>query len=468
MEGYRPVHRLSPLLRVWGTLVALATLLAFNFSKPIYRWLQEDHVRGNQVLWIIGGVVAALVFVVGISQIWWRRSGFKITDEEIETRRGVLNNEIRTVRFDRVQAVDVIEQFAPRLAGLASVRIEAAGNATAAVDITYLPLEEAEEVRSEILDRIRERQPGFKVKGEDDAGEGDGADALVAPIPMHRSLIGTAFQMSALFTLAWAMVPLMTELTAAAIIPVAIGFLPRIWRTIDQSWRFTSTTDGNMFYLTYGLANRRSQSVPRDRVHAVQVRQPMFWRLFGWWTVSVVVAGYGSESNRATGTSKLLPVGTWEQARDVVDALGPLTFDELVDLDDVDYRSPRSARWISPIDWKRQTVKVRPGVVAVTAGTIGRWYQMVEIPHIQELSYEQGVVQRKLGLAGIDLDLVPGAFSMSCRDMEVGEALEVVDRLRARQLPPMQPVAWEDGSSSLDEHRAPAAGPGWPEAAQRD
>ena len=180
----------------------------------------------------------------------------------------------------------------------------------------------------------------------------------------------------------------------AAILPVAIGFLPRIWRTIDQSWRFTSSTDGNMFYLTYGLANRRSQSVPRDRVHAVQVRQPMFWRLFGWWTVSVVVAGYGSERNNSTGTSKLLPVGTWQQAREVVDALGPLTFDELIDLSNVDYRSPRNARWVSPIDWKRQTVKVRPGAVAVTAGTIGRWYQMVDTPHIQELSFERGVIQR--------------------------------------------------------------------------
>lgn len=467
MESYRPVHRLTPLLRVWTVVVALATLALFNFTKPVLRWLREENVGALEVAWALGALVVALIVIFGISQIWWRRSGFRITDEEIETRRGVLTQEVRRARYDRVQAVDVVESFAPRLAGLASVRIEAAGSSSAGLDITYLPLEEAEEVRREILRNIRRTQPDSKV-GRAESVEEETNGELVPAIPMHRSLIGTAFQMSAVITLAWAAVPLMTDLSAAAIVPVAIGFLPRIWSTIDQSWRFTSTTDGNMFYLTYGLANRRSQSVPRDRVHAVQVRQPMFWRLFGWWTVSVVVAGYGSERNKSTGTSKLLPVGTWEQARQVVDALGPLTFDELVDLDDVDYRSPRSARWVSPIDWKRQTVKVRPGVVATTAGTIGRWFQMVEIPHIQELSFEHDVVQQKLGLANVDLDLVPGAFSMSCRDMRYEDAVELVDKLRTRELPPMQPVSLPHGSDLLDEHRPTATGPGWVEATQRD
>ena len=480
MEGYRSVHRLTPLLRVWTFGVALVTIALFNFTKPVFRWLKEENVGAIELAWVLGGLVAALLVIFGISQIWWRRSGFKLDDEAVETRRGVLTNEVRTVRYDRMQAVDVVESFAPRMVGLASVRIEAAGSATAGLDITYLPLEEAEEVRREILHHIRATQPNTQIGKRTEGEDGDGARELVAPIPIQRSLIGTAFQMSALITLAWAAVPLMTDLTAAAILPVAIGFLPRIWSTIDQSWRFTSSTDGNMFYLTYGLANRRSQSVPRDRVHAVQVRQPMFWRLFGWWTVSVVVAGYGSEGNKSTGTSKLLPVGTWQQARDVVDALGPLTFDDLIDLSNVDYRSPSNARWVSPIDWKRQTVKVRPGVVAVTAGTIGRWYQMVDTPHIQELSFERGVIQRRLGLAGVDLDLVPGAFSMSCRDMRVEDANELVNTLRARQLPPMQPVALphdselpgelpgEDPNSALDEHSEAATGPRWPEPTQRD
>ncbi|MBA1836820.1 PH domain-containing protein [Corynebacterium sp. zg912] len=431
MEGYRQVHRLTPLLRVWTFALALATIALFNFTMPIYHWAQRENVGVSDIAWAAGGVVAALAVIFAVSQIWWRRSGFKIGEDEVEVRRGVLTNQVRAARFDRIQAVDVIESFAPRLFGLASVRIEAAGNSQSAIDITYLPHDEAEEVRAQLLRRIGGAQKQLPI----DATFGP---HLVPPVPIHRSLIGTALQMSTLFTIAWAVVPIWTDLSAAAIIPVVVGFLPRIWRTIDQSWRFTCTKEGEMFHLTYGLANRRRQAVPRSRIHAVQLRQPIFWRLFGWWTVSVLVAGYGSERNQATGTSKLLPVGTWEQAMAVADAIGPLTGSDLTDLSTADYCSPRNARWISPIDWKRQTVKVRDGAVAVTAGRLGRWYQMVETPHIQELAFEQGPLQRSLGLANVDLDLVPGPFSVSLRDVGEGQAREIVDKLRARKLPPMQ------------------------------
>ena len=86
---------------------------------------------------------------------------------------------------------------------------------------------------------------------------------------------------------------------------------------------------------------------------------------------------------------------------------------------------------------------VRNGAIAATAGRIGRWYQMVDIPHVQELSYEQGPLQRKLGIADVDLHLVPGAFRVACRDMEEGAAREVVDKLRARKLPPLSDPADE-------------------------
>lgn len=434
MEGYRNVHRLSPILRVWAFVLGLATLAAFNFTMPIYNWLQEENVGLSQVAWVLGGFVLFLLVAFGLSQLWWSRTGFIVGEEEVETRRGLLTNQVRTARYDRIQAVDVVEPFAPRIFGLAAVRIEVAGAASAGLDISYLPRAEADEVRGEILRHIaREGSAAQLYEVEQD-------EYLVPPIPISRSLVATTAQMSTLFTLAWSTVPLWTDLTAAAIVPVVVGFFPRIWRTIDSSWRFNSKKDGEVFHLNYGLANRRRQAVPRARIHAVQLRQPMFWRFFGWWTVSVTVAGYGSERNKTTGTSKLLPVGTWQQAKQVVEAVGPLSIEELTDLEHATYRSPRRARWVSPIDWQRQTVTLRPdlGVVHLTVGRVGKWFQAVEIPHIQEISYERTPTQRPVNLATVDLTMVPGSFKMSCRDMDTADALELVDQLRTRELPPMQ------------------------------
>ena len=160
--------------------------------------------------------------------------------------------------------------------------------------------------------------------------------------------------------------------------------------------RFNATRADGVFHLTYGLANRRRQAVPEHRIHALQLKQPLLWRPFGWWTVSVTTAGYASERSNATGTSKLLPVGTWEQAVAVVDAVGPLTAAQLTDLSAADYVTPRRARWVSPIDWRQQTATVRGGVAVTTFGRLTRRFHMVTVPHIQELTMKQGPLQLSL------------------------------------------------------------------------
>lgn len=152
---YRRVHRLSPLLRVWATLLALAAIAAFNFTMPIYNWLSEGDYGLTAAAWALGAVILALLMIFGVSQLWWARTGFRVDDEEIEMRRGVLTTQIRTARYDRVQAVDLVEPFAPRLFGLAGVRIEAAGGAQANIEIAYLTRAEAEALRKEILARMQ-------------------------------------------------------------------------------------------------------------------------------------------------------------------------------------------------------------------------------------------------------------------------------------------------------------------------
>ncbi|GAA1176208.1 Bacterial membrane flanked domain protein [Corynebacterium glaucum] len=455
---YRRVHRLSPVLQVWTTLLALLAILVFNFAAPLWRWLGDENYSARQLLWPIAAVVVALVVVVGVSQLWWSKTGFRVGAEEIEHKRGVLHNQVRTARYDRIQAVDIVEPLAPRLFGLAAVRIEVAGGVNAAVNIAYLPREEAEELRGEILARIATKGPNAPMAEEAaeelalDGLASEGSEArvsasagaprknyLVPPIPIGRSMVATVFQFSTIATVAASLVPLLTDLTLAAIVPILVGFVPLIWRTIDQSWRFNASFDGEVFKLRYGLANRRRQAVPHERIHAVQLKQPLLWRPFGWWTVSITSAGFGAEASAATGTAKLLPVGTYEEAVAVVGAVGPLSADALTDLSRADYASPRRARWVSPLDWKSQTATVRDGVALTSFGRLTRRYQMVKAPHIQELSYEQGPLERRLGLASVRFDLVPGLVKMTARDLDDADARALLEALRARRLPPMHP-----------------------------
>ncbi|QYH20199.1 PH domain-containing protein [Corynebacterium aquatimens] len=434
---YRRVHRISPLLRVWGAALTLVALAVFNFAGPLYAWFLDEQVGWMQVLWAVGGIVLAVLVIFGASQLWWSRTGFRVGPEELEFKRGVLTNQVRTARYDRIQAVDVVEPLAARIFGLAAVRVEVAGGINAAIEIAYLSREEAEALREEILGRIAAKAPEGGLAQELQERETPEHDYLVPPIPMSRSLAAAALQFSTLFTVVSATAPLWTDVSLAAVVPVLVGFIPIIWRTIDQSWRFNATRADGVFQLTYGLANRRRQAVPEHRIHALQLKQPLLWRPFGWWTVSVTTAGYASERSNATGTSKLLPVGTWEQAVAVVDAVGPLTAAQLTDLAAADYVTPRRARWVSPIDWRQQTATVRGGVAVTTFGRLTRRFHMVTVPHIQELTMKQGPLQRALKIADVRFDLVPGPVKMTARDVDEGAARVLVDTLRARELPPL-------------------------------
>ena len=457
--AYRRVHRLTPFLRAWAFAAALATILVFNFTTTLLKGLQ----RGTGESWslvemaqVAGVVVAVIVLALALSQLWWFRIGFRLGEDEVEMRSGLISTKVRATRYNRIQAVDVIEPFAPRLFGLAAVRVEAAGGSDSAIEIGYVSRSEADALRRELLQRIAAEGPDAEMSpaeaekaaatpsGATSATSGTyattpAAPALISPIPVARSLAGAALRLSTVFTVAMSVLPVLTEVTFAVVFPVLVGFIPQIWNQVDQSWRYTATLDKGVLNLSYGLANRRRQAVPLDRIHAVRLYQPMLWRPFGWWAVSVNIAGYGSETNKKSGTSRLLPVGSYEQAVELITAISPLT-PEHVATPEWDIRSPTRARVPSPIDASRQALSLRPAadgsVWATTShGLLSRRFEFIDVSHIQEITYRQGPVQRMMNLAHVRFDLVPGPVKMTARDLDTADAWAVVAELSARELP---------------------------------
>ncbi|SDS45591.1 putative membrane protein [Corynebacterium timonense] len=437
----RRVHRLTPIIRGWGIVFALAAIALVNGLEPLFTWARDGNLGAAVLLRGLGVFVAGLLVFAAVSQLWWAKMGFGLGEEEVGVTRGVVTNHVRTVRYDRIQAVDVVEPLVARIFGLAAVRVEAAGGGDSAVEIAYVPKQEAEELRAEIMHAVA-REGGGAESGAGDADHDDDAtDYLVEPVPIRRTLIGAALQLGTIAAAVVVAIPLLTDLTAGAAVVVLVGAVPPLWRMIDQSWRFHSVQGGEsseVLTVTYGLANRRRQLVPLERIHAVSLTQPPLWRLLGWWEVKVNVAGYKIDGDG--GTLTLLPVGTLDQALAVVDALSPLDAPAFEDLDPasatVDVRSPRRARWVSPLDYARQSLTMSGAdAVVVTWGRVSRRFAVVEAPHIQELTLKQGPLQRAAGLASVRLDLVPGPVSATVRDVDEGEARRVVDTLRGRVLP---------------------------------
>jgi putative membrane protein len=157
---------------MWAALVGVAAVIVFQQAESL-RWAWdriEDSPLPGVVVIPAALVVLVVVFLLGwlLSWPWWRATRWRVGEEEISVRRGVLSTQLRTARFDRVQAVDLVEPLAPRLFRLAGVKVETAGGADSAVSVEYLPRVQAEELRDALLGRVR-RRPNEVASDRDDA-----------------------------------------------------------------------------------------------------------------------------------------------------------------------------------------------------------------------------------------------------------------------------------------------------------
>ena len=434
--NFRRVHRLTPLLRLWSVILALIAAFALNLNmealRDIFAFITGEH-RGEALrdtALALAGFIAVCAVVWLASGLWWRRMGYQLGAEELSLRRGLLSVQLRTARYDRTQAVDVVEPVIARLFRLAAVRVETAGGQSSVIEIAYLKKSDAEALRDDILARVHGAPTSqTETPAEESAEEPAEEPALVPEIPIARSLIAAALRTSTLFLVGFLILVVVTRLPLSAALPILVGALPNAWNVLDSSWRYTARTDGEVLNITYGLADRRRQSIRLDRIHAVQITQPFLWRPLGWYEVRVSVAGYGaSASGKASGSTRILPVGTLAQARQFLPADAAPT-----------YASPARAKWVSPLDYRQQTVALTGDYVIVRNGRLNRRIKAIHTSHIQELTYRRGPISQALGLATVDLDLVQGPVRMAARNLTLADAAALLARLRSRQLPDFKP-----------------------------
>ena len=444
--SFRRVHRLTPLLRLWSVILALIAAFALNVNmaalRDIFAFITGEH-RGEALrdtALALAGFIAVCAVVWLVSGLWWRRMGYRLGAEELSLRRGLLSVQLRTARYDRTQAVDVVEPVIARLFRLAAVRVETAGGQSSVIEIAYLKKSDAEALRDDILARVHGAPTPAATDTDIDATAADATSAhtpaataeepaLVPEIPIARSLIAAALRTSTLFLVGFLILVVVTRLPLSTALPILVGLIPNVWNVLDSSWRYTARTDGEVLNITYGLADRRRQSIRLDRIHAVQITQPFLWRPLGWYEVRVSVAGYGaSASGKASGSTRILPVGTLAQARQFLPADAAPT-----------YASPARAKWVSPLDYRQQTVALTGDYVIVRNGRLNRRVKAIHTSHIQELTYRRGPISQALGLATVGLDLVQGPVRMDARNLTLADATALLARLRSRQLPGLKP-----------------------------
>jgi putative membrane protein len=222
--------------------------------------------------------------------------------------------------------------------------------------------------------------------------------------------------------------------------------------TSEMNFVALGTPDGVV--LRHGLTQLVSQTVPRPRVQAFRLVQPLLWRRFRWWRMDANVAGYGlGEDTKAL----MLPVGSFAQAAQVLWYLAPrLVSPQMEDV----WRtaltgsgptpgfvvSPRSARWLDPWAWRRLAYAVTPDALIIRSGFWVRTVVIVPHARTQAVSIGQGPWQRGLGLASVNVHSTIGPVVPWVRHLNTADAVRLArDQLaRVRGMsggPPPMPVA---------------------------
>ncbi|WP_234983342.1 PH domain-containing protein [Demequina sp. NBRC 110053] len=149
------MHPVSPLLGGWAVMAVALSIAAYNLLP---NWLSFDEgmealseFAMRSILLFILGFVAILALVLGFGYLAWRVDEFRLGDEAIHQRKGILFKQQKQARLDRLQAVDVVQPLLARIFGFAALKIEVAGGEGSGIALEYLRLGDAEAIRNELL-----------------------------------------------------------------------------------------------------------------------------------------------------------------------------------------------------------------------------------------------------------------------------------------------------------------------------
>ena len=442
------MHPLTPVVRSWRVLIVVLVFVVQGWGDNIARGegvpqLHRPDVAGRVLAG--GGAIVVVVMAIGVGYIVlsWRTTRFRIADEALELHSGILFRQHRRARLDRVQAVDVVQPFIARLAGLARLTLEVAGGSDSNVTLSYLREEQALGLRNHLLAEAA----GVHYEGTEapEAPEHQAVEVPVGRLIGSLLLSGPAIGFVAgVLGLVVASAVIGDPGPILGVFPTVIGVAGLLWGRFNGGFGFRVATSPDGLRLRHGLLEQRTQTVPPGRVQAVRLRQGLLWRQADWWHVEVNIAGYSGGSDEANESGNtLLPVGSRYEAISVLALVLPdLGVPETENPWDVIgagltasgpgagyLAAPRRSRWVDPIGWRRSGVRVTEHALLIRRGVLGRSLDVVPHARTQSLGVTQGPLQRRLDLASFALHSTQGPVSPVVAHLDVA----VAGRLLAEQ-----------------------------------
>ena len=456
--------------------------------------------NGQTLLLVLGGVVLLLVVIIGVSWVAWRFHTYRVSGEAVESRSGVLFRQHRRAPLDRVQSVNLQRPLLARLLGLTKIEVLTGGQG-GKVELAYLGHRDAKAVRERILQLASARRSGNSV----DAAPGvvapaaavsydgtryaqpadsltervqDFADFDVDPeaaeahalvrVPLGRLLGSILLSWEAVITLILLLVAIFWGLISSAIgavtgnsgflaaggvslltvIPLILVTVGMMFAQFNKGFNFTLSRGRESVRVGSGLTSTVTDSIPFGRIHAIEARQPLFWRPFGWWRVRVTLAGHSvSEAGQSVTQNVVLPVGRHDDVVRVIETLVPgaatgITEGLTGSGEDYVGAGPRSG-WLLWFGKRRAGVRIdvptdptalTDATLRIRRGALTRSFAIMPIVRAQSVQLSRPMWHYVLKLAALQAHTVLGPVRVSVRGIALDDARAVFEHLSAAVL----------------------------------
>lgn len=432
---WQRLHPLSPVVRAGRHLISVAAVVLAGF-------VGSQHAHGDR-RWEL--IVIGVAILAGI--VAWLVTRWRLVEGVLHIESGLLSRNSSRYPLNRVQAIDIAQSGLARILGLAELRLRMASGGGNTGRLACLTVAHATQLRNELLAIARaEREelagsgqtPGSIAAAAPDTGRTGALGAgepLVVTNPV-RLILGTltagvglvAVIVCVAFAVGLTMFPAAARGIAAGGIWPIIGLATVLWKRFNGDYKLTIHATDAGFQLRSGLVQTTSETISRDRIQLVRLRQPLLWRRFGWCRVEVEVAGTKvKKENRAEGqvSRPLLAVGRLEIGNAIIANVAP-------DAPTCSLKAPRRAVWKAPLSMHLLAIGGNERYVAARRGRLGATTTWVPLAKVQSIRATEGPVQRHLGLTTMHLDVAGAGACATLQDRDTGEALALLARLPAQ------------------------------------
>ena len=326
-----------------------SAFVVFIFLKDFF--LDEESnpadIAAAAPLFAISFIVIYLCFAA-YRILYYRTSGYELTDKEIKCNRGVLFRKRSVLDYKKVHAINKKQNIIQRIFGIAVLTVDSgSANTSHQAEITIIEKSAAVDALLDELNALKKnsvKSDAEEQKEEVLLSDKDSLYRFTSGKKMLYTLINiasTAFSIAFFAVLAiivisvckamlqldflgtWGQYFLYAlSITVGGVLLSSIfSFVASIIQSFVGYYGFTITRCDSNIQISYGLLEKHTNTFSYDRIKAVKISQGLIQRILGFASIKLEVIGYtvsSGDDDKNAGLGVLVPFCKYDEISEIL------------------------------------------------------------------------------------------------------------------------------------------------------